>query len=187
MNISFKGFENTGIGLEINPKEKIVKKAGAEIVVPPYKHLTLNAKLNNIGEKDLDNFRRILEKFPNASEKDSVNFSYDEYYSNFEKKTKKEFWLNDKPLILNDHNLEVFSKLAKLFTRLSKVKDNELKQDKNYIGSLDCRYNFSYFNRYPDSQEFEYYAKGFHNPSEIRENAAFMSDEFQKMMTDYFN
>lgn len=184
--INFRGFENTGIGIEVNPEEKVIKKRGVDYVIPKYKHLTLNAKLNNIGEKDLENFGLILKRFPNVSEKDSVNFSYDEYYSNIEKKTKREFWLNDRPLVLKDENLPVFSKLAKLFSRLSHVKDSELKQEKYYFESLDCRYNFSYFNKCTNPGEFKYLTEGFHRPSKVRENASAMVKEFEKIMINYF-
>ena len=44
--------------------------------------------------------------------------SPDKYYSQSLKMYKKEFWLNDKPLVLRDENLNIFSKLAKLFTKI---------------------------------------------------------------------
>lgn len=184
--INFRGFQNTGIGIEVNPEEKVIKKRGVDYIIPKYKHLTLNTKLNNIGEKDLEKFGLILKRFPNVSEKNSVNFSYDEYYSNIEKKTKREFWLNDRPLVLKDENLPVFSKLAKLFSRLSLAKDSELKQAKDYCESVDCRYNFSYFNKCTNPGEFEYMAQGFHMPSNVRKNASAMVKEFEKIMTNYF-
>ena len=115
MNVSFKGFRNTGIGVDINKHTQQILKNNCCFIKPPYVHLSMTTTLNNIGDNDREIFSEILKKFPNKYQKDTINFHYDKY----------------------------FSSLAQLFTKLSKAK--ELPSDKFYIQSDDCRANFNYF------------------------------------------
>lgn len=181
MEINFKGFQNTGIGVDINKYPQQILKSNGHYIKPPYVHLSLTTTLNNIGDNDREIFGEILKKFPNRHQKDTINFHYDKYYSQYSNQYKKEFWLNDKPLILRDDNLKIFSKLAQLFTKLSNTR--ELPTDKFYLHSNDCRANFNYFfmqgktDRLPE----------FHKPEAVRKNAQNMVKEFTDIMLDYFN
>ena len=105
MNISFKGFYNTGIGVDINKQAHAILSNNTLYVRPPYVHLSLTTTLNNNGVNDKEIFGEILKKFPNKYQKDTINFHYDKYFSPYQKKYKQEFWLNDRPLILRDENL----------------------------------------------------------------------------------
>lgn len=127
-------------------------------------------------------FEDILKKYPDYTNNDTINFHYDRYYSETTKKIKKEFWLNDKPLILNDSNLGIFSKLSKLLTKLSNCTDDELMPQPQYLKSDECKNNFRYFIRNNDTEVL----KDIHNPYLIRQNAKDMTEEFQNIMFDYF-
>lgn len=186
MKISFKGFENTGLGVEMNPTAITVTKADKRYEVPKYTHLSLSTKLNNENKNDLEEFALLLKKFPNSNEKDTINFSYDKFYSKTQNKMKKEFWLNDKPLLLCDENLGVFEKLSKLFTRLSTADESDLKIQPTYFLSDECRRNFPYFNKIEDPQEKNLHFFFFHNNENINSNSKRMADEFQKIMQNYF-
>ncbi len=181
MNVSFKGFRNTGIGVDINKHPQQILKNNCCFIKPPYVHLSMTTTLNNIGDNDREIFSEILKKFPNKYQKDTINFHYDKYFSSYSKKYRKEFWLNDKPLTLRDDNLPVFSKLAQLFTKLSKAK--ELPSDKFYIQSDDCRANFNYF----FMQDKKDLLEEFHSPDKVRKYAGDMTKEFYNIMTEYFN
>ena len=181
MQINFKGFKNTGIGVDVNKYHKRILKNNSMYITPPYVHLSLTTTLNNIGDNDRKFFGEILEKFPNKYQCDTINFHYDKYYSQSLKMYKKEFWLNDKPLVLRDENLNIFSKLAKLFTKISNTKN--LPFDDFYIKSDECKANFNYFfmNGQKDS------LPEFHNPKTVRKNALNMEKEFFDIMSEYFN
>ena len=181
MNISFKGFYNTGIGVDINKQAHAILSNNTLYVRPPYVHLSLTTTLNNNGVNDKEIFGEILKKFPNKYQKDTINFHYDKYFSPYQKKYKQEFWLNDRPLILRDENLSIFSKLAQLFTKLSEAK--QLGADKYYIYSDECRANFNYFFMKGKQNLLE----DFHKPSNVRAYAKGMADEFFNIMIEYFN
>ncbi len=183
MDISFKGFRNTGIGVDINKESKQILKGNLLFKRPKYVHLTLSTTLNDVGEKDLSTFGEILRKFPNDCQKNTIIFHYDKYFVESLNKTKKEFWLNYRPLVLNDANLPIFSKLSQLFSKLSKTPDSELKMGEKYLDSFDCKSNFSYFAK-GDAKKI---LQEIHNPENVRKSAKDMCDEFQKIMIDYFN
>ena len=182
MEINFKGFQNTGIGLDVNRYSKQLLKNNKYFKSPPYVHLTLTTTLNDTGDKDKQIFGEILKRFPNYHNKDTINFFYDRYFSEAQKQYQKEFWLNGKPLILRDENLGVFSKLAQLFTKLSKMPDNKLQTSFDYLYSDNCKINFSYFSLKNQSYLLEH----FHKPDTIRQNAKTMIKEFEKVMLEYF-
>ena len=180
MQISFKGFQNTGIGVDINRYPRKILKNNNGYIRPPYVHLSLTTTLNNNGDKDKEFFAEILEKFPNRYHPDTINFHYDRYYSDISQKYKKEFWLNDKPLILRDENLGIFSKLAQLFTKISNSKDLNV-PDSYYINSTECRGNFNYFLMQGKNDLLQ----SFHFPSIVRKNAKMMTEEFNKVIFEY--
>lgn len=184
-NISFKGFSHTGIGVETNNNKKQLIKNNPHYTSPPYVHLTLTTTLDNKTDKDLQDFALILQKYPNKINKDTVNFHYDKYNVPSLGVTKQEFWLNDSPLILNDKNLPVFSKLAQLFNKLSKMPDERLHTEKYYLATDNCKMNFNYFRK--NTEIFDKQLEKFHTPATIRKNAQDMSQEFQKIMTQYFS
>ena len=183
MQISFKGFQNTGIGIDSNQYVKQILPNNPNYKTPPYIHVTLAAKIDDVGLEDRKFFSEILNKFPNNYEKDTVNLFYDKYYTDVTKKYNKEFWLNGKPLVLREDNLAVFSKIAQLFTRLSKVSDKELKMDREYLNSNECKSNFSYFSLKDKYQII----KNSHRPEVVRKNAKIMIKEIEEIMFDYFN
>lgn len=182
MQISFKGFKNTGIGVETNTNVKLIKKRNATVVIPPYAHLTLNATLNNINQNDLEKFGEIIKKFPNKHQPDSINFHYDKYYSTLTNTMKQEFWLNDKPLILSDKNLKIFSLLSKLFERLSKTEIKDHTNNKDYLVSDKCKLNFQYFLK---NSTYENDIKNYHSLKNIQNNAKAMQTEIIDTMLNY--
>lgn len=183
MKISFKGFENTGIGVERNKHRQQLLKNNKYYIKPKYVHFTLTTTLNNKKEKDLDYFKEILEHFPNYREKDSINFHYDKYEIPSLRTKKEEIWLNDKPLILNDTNLRIFSKIAQLFNKLSKTPDKNFHLDDKYLLSDECKMNFNYFRK--DKKEFNNNLKNFHTPANIRQNAKNMEEEIELIISRY--
>ena len=181
MIINFKGFENTGIGIDVNKYPRQILPNNKFYITPPYVHLSLTTTLNNNNSPDKKNFREILYKFPNSHQCDTINFHYDKYYSPSLKKYKKEFWLNDKPLILNDSNLKIFSQLSQLFKKISNT--DFLPFDDYYIKSSECKSNFNYFCMSGKKDLLPQ----FHNPETVRKNAKYMSNEFIDIMLDYFS
>lgn|SRR5574344_575244 len=186
MNISFKGFEQTGIGVDHCSQKRVFSTPdGREITVLPYTHLTLNTKLNNKIDTDLKDFAEVLKEYPPIHEKDSVYFTYDNYYDPLEKTRNTEFWLNGKAVALKDKNLPVFSKIAQLFTKLSKSGIHNINFDKKYINSSKCKDNFPYFRNYEYIANYDEIISSFHHPQNIRQNAQKMVEEFYKIMTKH--
>lgn len=183
MKISFKGFENTGIGVEVNKNRQQLLKNNQYYIKPKYVHFTLTTTLNNKNERDLEDFKEILEKFPNYHDKDTINFHYDKYEIPSLRTKKAEFWLNDKPLILNDDNLRIFSKIAQLISKLSKTPDEKFHLKDKYLLSDECKINFNYFKK--DKRGFADKVKIFHTPANIRQNAKNMKEEIELIISRY--
>ena len=59
MIINFKGFENTGIGIDVNKYPRQILPNNKFYITPPYVHLSLTTTLNNNNSPDKKNFREI--------------------------------------------------------------------------------------------------------------------------------
>jgi len=91
----------------------------------------ITLQLNNDGEKDLDDFKQVLKKYPDF---------YNEGYLDLELKSAtnrnpgnlyNDVYVNSKKLELNDENLPIFSKINNLLKKISKNDVNPSNFDKS--------------------------------------------------------
>ena len=78
MNVSFSGLKNATSTFIINEQPYNILRSGFSFYVPEGKDILLNVQLDNNGDKDLENFKEILKKFPPKIGKDFVSFSFEE-------------------------------------------------------------------------------------------------------------
>jgi len=97
-------------------------------------------QLNNTGEKDLDNFKKILQDYPDSKNADFLDLEFKSTSDD----SSTNVYINSKKLELNYENLPIFSKINNLLKRLSKGEEKTPVSER-YLESKDC------FDRYSSS------------------------------------
>ena len=156
MNISFTGIQNVGVA-RFHNKNNIIPTHATEILtkkgdfIEDYNFIMdrIVFELTDLEKKDLTNFGKILNQFPNKRSNnflkfDIVRLKKDETYLSDIKKlsnpVKTLFFLNAKQIEMKDENLGLFSKINVLLKRIGGKEEIPLNDD--YIGSYDQTMSF---------------------------------------------
>ena len=149
---------------------------------------TITLQLNNDGEKDLDNFKDILKKYPSYMTSDLLEICY---LVNENRKNPNnpytDFSLNSKKIKLNDENLPIFSKISNLLNRLSKGEE-KIPIDAECLET----YGFDNFHeklnltfKDPPEEQLEK-LKNLHNPINAQKIAGDIQKAITQKLSDYF-
>ncbi|MFA7657924.1 MAG: hypothetical protein WCY19_00660 [Candidatus Gastranaerophilaceae bacterium] len=119
MNVSFTGIQNAG-AINILDNQRFV------------------CQLTDKGSKDLSEFEGVLKKFPDPL---NLGFLRMDIWNYPADGMDLDFFLNNKPLKMQDENLNTFSKLAKMFKSIIESKEGFF-VSKDYLEDMDCAKNF---------------------------------------------
>ena len=146
----------------------------------------VNLQLNNKGNKDLDNFERVLKKYPNSVNKDFLTIqTFQTRQGEFDVPTP-DITLNFKDLEVNDENLWIYEKLVKLLSDVSKKPSKEFETNEGYLESEDCQKML-----YPlnicglDEIDQEIMLRTCHDPEMLSGNIKNMTDSLEQAVYDY--
>ena len=187
MNVCFSGLKNATSTFIINEQPYNILRSGFSFYVPEGKDILLNVQLDNNGDKDLENFKEILKKFPPKIGKDFVSFSFEEQQVPGRKRDFK-YFLNGRILEINDENLPIFSKLSKLMEKVQ----NPLSfhQESSYLEGENCSkalYSIMLaFSKYVNQINIGSMIDYAFDPSRIANTASKMREQIQNDMMDYF-
>ena len=188
MNVSFSGLKNATCTYIVNAEPYRTTKNGIPFFVPKSKDIVVNVQLDNNGETDLDNFKKILKEYPSNTGKDCISLTYEEK-SLIDGSKRGLYYINGNELKLCDKNLSLFSQLSKL---MEKMQDKtSFSQEKNYPQCLDFQkalYSIvSKFAKYMDNINLNQVKDYAIDPKRITNSATQMHKQIQKDMIDYFS
>ena len=174
MTISFQGTRNVG-GYGVCTIDPIIEKP-----IPQY--MELNVELTNDGYgRDLDNFERILKKYPNEINNRFLTFEYTKGGKNI----PEGFYLNMKPLKMNDENLPIFEKLVKLLDKVSEKDDTEMKTNRDYLTSNDCAFFYQGLLNFINPKDRAQLLEKIHEPETAKNSAKGFSNFINEKICDY--
>lgn len=156
MRVSFHGIKNIGAAVEFRNKPEIFnaslddKKDSRIICIPEGKSLELHCELDNEGTKDLDEFKILLDKYPNKDKmsKNVLNVSIDRIslIGNSEEKIPVDICIVNGHIVpLKHKNQKAVKKLKDLSEKISLMNQQDLKYDDYYLSSKSCRNSYSYY------------------------------------------
>jgi len=157
MEVSFKGFKNTGVQRHV--LYNYAGKKRAELTI-------FNCELtNDVKGKDLDTFEKILKDFPNKVNKNFLNIGFWRYSKNphinsFESK----FFINQKVCTVDMTTLGIFEKIAQLLKRITDTKEQDFVVNKDYLKSDDMRGSFLM----DDEEDDMELISNMHNPEAVK-------------------
>lgn len=156
MEVSFHGFKNAGVQRHMLYDIR-GKKASLSI---------FNTELTNDARgHDLDEFKKIFQK---SSNKQNPNFLNLQVWQLFRGKNlaspECRFFVNDKEFRVNDKNLELFGKIARLLKKIVNTDEKDFKVNKDYLESEDMAKNFVSVDEAEDSELIE----SMHEPEKVK-------------------
>ncbi len=186
MNISFHGVKNTGSYHYTRKSTEMVPAAGGYVLIlPKGRHTNIHVELNNKNGNDLDEFRPILEKYPNYHNRTALNFAYD--YFEDEKSGKKQsfFIINNQQIALNDENLPVLNKIYKLMKKIAGMDKEELKVENSYVTSPEAKAAFQAYKIYCPEKEFDHILDIAHSRYYAQTGADYLARKLEEELTNF--
>lgn len=175
MNISFTGIKNIG--------GYIVDDGSVDYGDKTFLVCT-QLQLTNKGNRDLDEFTNILKIYRNVYNKDSIFLGYAKNLQNGEYK----FNLNGSFLEINDVNLFIWEKLAKLFDKLKIKNPNEYELNQSFMDCEDSDLVLSPLCQLYKMDDEQYYSikQACYIPENAQVAVKRMSEEIENRIYDYF-
>lgn len=155
MRVSFHGIKNIGAAVEFRDKPELFNttndpKSGKIICIPQGKSLELHCELDNEGSKDLDEFKTLLDKYPNKDkrEKNVLDVSIDRISLqgvSGDKVPVDICMINGHIVPIKHQNKTAVKQLKDLSEKIFSIKQQDLKYDDYYLNSNSCRNSYSYY------------------------------------------
>ena len=172
MNVNFTGMQNVGSVKKRNPKDHQDRVYRMAI------------QLNNKGENDLDEFKKVLDKRSGFKNNDFLDI---ELKSTPNKrnpnKPTNDLYINSKKLELTNENLPIFSKINNLLKRIAKGEESVPVSPGYLLTEAPSRFNSEL--RKLNAKEQREIISELHNPEKVKEDANIMSEEIVKTLTNY--
>jgi len=141
-------------------------------------------QLNNKGEKDLDNFKQFLKKYPDPKKSNFLDIRFEttpDYRNPGHSYT--EVHVNSKKLELNNENLPVFSKINNLLKRISKGEE-KMPVSGWYLRTAGMDKLSRKLFSFPYSAKLVL-LKNSHSPDKVKKAASNASESLVKTLNDF--
>lgn len=185
MNISFHGVKNTGSYHYTRKSTEMIPAGRYVMILPKGRRTNIHVELNNQNGNDLDEFRDILEKYPNYHNKTALNFVYD-YMEDEKTGAKQHFYtINNNLVEMNDKNLPVLSKIFKLMKKISTMDKEELKVENRYVTSPEAHDAFEAYKIFCPEEDFEKILDIAHTRYYAQTGAAYLAKKLEKELTNF--
>ena len=185
MKINFKGIKNAGAYSHVQKKDLYVSQDGKDFTkFPQGRYSVINFELNNNESNDLDEFREILQKYPNHFNSNTLNIEIRELND----ENKPIIALNQNQIKMNRENLKTYAKVFKLLDKISKTPNEDLKVENSYVNSFLAMSGLGFFTLFSKSLEsFIKIVDKAHYPEPVKNISEHASKLFEKELVDYLN